>query len=105
MASRVSLRTIRKGLKVPVSCSEACSINVNVSVSRATARRLHLKKTTLGLAAARLASSGSTTITVRFARSVLKHLTARKIKTAVRVRAVDSSNNATTKSRTLTLTR
>ena len=104
-AGQISLRTARsRGIRVPVTCSEACTIKVKLTVDRVTAKRLHLTRRTIGTATSKLSGAGRKTVTVRIAPSVTKRLRqSKRTRVSVTVRASDPASNATTRSAPITI--
>jgi uncharacterized delta-60 repeat protein len=69
----------RRGLRFAASCNQACAITVTLTVSAATARRLHLRTAggrpvTLAFARATLGRAGSRTFTLRLSKATLRAL-------------------------------
>jgi hypothetical protein len=56
---RIARRTTAQGLRVDISCSEACVATAKLVVSRRMARRLGLKAITLGRLRTRLSRAGA----------------------------------------------
>jgi Ca2+-binding RTX toxin-like protein len=96
-ARRVRLATaLRRGLVVPVSCSEACGIRVDL---RGLGR-------TLARGTARLSRSGRVLAPVRFTTTAERELRrTRRLKATLRVTAKDAAGNAKTVSKALVLRR
>ena len=67
---------VKRGLKVTVSCNEACSIKAAIVISASTAKRLHLGKRqlTIASASASLRAAGKKTITLRLNRKYTKSI-------------------------------
>jgi hypothetical protein len=105
------LRAVRaKGLKLILTSSEAGKITVKAFVSKATARRLKLKRKPRRLvligSAQRSMQAGSNSITVTLTSKAKKALRrVRKIKLSLVTVATDNAGNRRTQSRTLTLRR
>ena len=90
---------LRRALRVPVTCSEACTLVLRLLADRPTARRLGLTsaaKVTIGRGAGALNAAGRTRVTVRLTRKA-----ARAFQKVARARfelsilAVDRAGNRT----------
>lgn len=76
------------GLKVSYRCAGACTVSATVTVDRAAARTLRLRKgAVLGRGARRLAKGGTATVAVRPSATVRRRL-ARLPRITLRVRVV-----------------
>jgi subtilisin family serine protease len=109
--ARAALRSVlARGLRVPATCSERCSLRVALTLDRRTAARLRLAR---GSATVRVASgsaalsgAGSRAVTLRFTSSAKRALSrVRRITVTVRVTATDAAGNRRVRSRSVTLAR
>jgi thermitase len=111
LARRLVLRTVlARGLRVPASCSERCTVRVEVTVDGRTAKRVGLSKraakTRVATATATVAKGATKSVTVRFTAKAKRALgRTRSVKAAVRVTATDAAGNARTRARSVTLAR
>ncbi|HEX2103092.1 MAG TPA: S8 family peptidase [Solirubrobacteraceae bacterium] len=111
LRGRLVLRTVlARGLRIPATCSERCTVRVAVTVDARTAKRLGLSKRAakvrVATGTATIAKGTRKSVTVRFtakAKRVLRRT--RRVRTAVRVTATDAAGNARTRARGLTLSR
>jgi subtilisin family serine protease len=92
------LRTLlRRGIRVSVRCSEACSVHAQALIGRRTARRGELVARTLILAgrdAAQLSTSRTRTLRIRLRRTARRRLmSSRRPRLSVKVTARDSVGN------------
>jgi len=99
ITSRQRLRTLlRRGIRVRVRSSKAVTFAALLTVSRATARRLHLgRRTVIGRATAKLSAGRRRVVRVRLtkaARRALRH--ARSLRVSVRVTASDAAGHVAT---------
>ena len=70
-----SLRAaLRRGLRVRATCTAACVLELRLTVTAATKRRLGLRSRVLARATRELAGRGETTVRLRFARRVRRAL-------------------------------
>ncbi len=93
---RLARRTLLRGVKVTVTCSEACTATGQLMIDRATARRVGLGKKAMSVGRARktLAGPGRVTLTIRppaKARRKLRHGKLRRV--SVKLGAVDLAGN------------
>src|SRR4051812_6330787 len=102
---------LARGVRVRVTCKEACGISVALSVDRATAKRLGLDTRTspvvIGTASATRTVAGSSVLRVKVPKKVktaLKRST-RSVTTNFQVLVSDASGNGTLLSRHVTLVR
>ena len=107
LSSRQSLRKLlRSGLRVPVSCSEACTIRLRLLVTTATKRRLHLRSRIIATASRKLTKPGKTTLRLRLNAAARKRLKrTRTLNTKLQTTATDPTGNATTITKKLALRR
>ena len=88
---------LRRGLRVTVGCSEACTTRIQLVIDRRTARRVGLSRTravVVGTRAVALASAGRRTVHVAFKTKARKRL--RRLRTlalTVRATATDKAGN------------
>jgi len=100
-----------RGVRVRVTCKEACGISVALSVDRATAKRLKLDTRTspvvIGTATATRIVAGNTVLRVKVAKKVKAALksSTRNVTTNFQVLVSDASGNGTLLSRRVTLVR
>jgi hypothetical protein len=87
-AKRRLLAALARGARVRVYCPSACTIAVRASVTRSSARRLHLHGLRVGSGHKRLAKKGWTRVVVRFAhRRKLRHAKRLRVKLAFVVKS------------------
>jgi LmbE family N-acetylglucosaminyl deacetylase len=87
----------KSGLKLKVSCNEACSYKATLSMDGATAKKLHISKT-LATAKGKLTKAGSKTIRVKLSKKVQKALKRlRKTTIKITTKATDLSGNSSSK--------
>lgn len=107
VSKRASLRTLlAHGLKVPIGCSEACTLHVRLLITTARKRRLHLSSRVIASATRKLGAAGRTTVVLKLTRRIrarLRHTS--KLNVEVRTLATDVVGNATSTSRALRLRR
>ena len=105
VARRQELAAVRAGVVVKLRCSEACAATVELQASRATARRLGLRRTRIFAGgSARLAGQGTTYAFVRFDRRTERKLfRSRAVRLRLTAVAVDPAGNRRTRSRRLVL--
>ena len=60
---------LRSGLAARAGCSAACSLRARLIVSRATARRLHLRSRVIGSVTLRLGAAGRRKTVIRIGRA------------------------------------
>jgi hypothetical protein len=103
---RGKLRAVlRKGLRLALTSNEAGRVSVKLSVNRATARKLKLKRRTVGTLTS-TTQAGRTTLVVRFTSKARKALRkATRVKLLVTVRITDASGNRSTRTMNVTLKR
>ena len=101
---------LRSGLLVPVTCSEACNVKVELFISASAARRLGLpaarRLVLVGRASTRVAAPGTVRVRVKLkpnARRAMRSV--RKIGLTVRATATDLAGNTRVVKRTVTLKR
>jgi len=111
--SRQRLATVvtRTGVRVRVTCKEACGISIALSVNRATAKRLKLDARTtpvvIGTASAKRVVAGNSVLKVKLtkqAKAALK-ATKRNVTVNTQVLVSDASGNGTLLARRVTLVR
>jgi subtilisin family serine protease len=111
LPGRLVLRTaLARGLRMPASCSERCTVRVQVTVDGRTAKKYRLSKRVakvrVATGRATIAKGATKSVTLRFtakAKRALRH--ASRVRTAVRVTATDAAGNVRTRARRLTLAR
>jgi hypothetical protein len=100
---------LRRGLRVTLSCSEACTADARLVLSRTLARRFHLPARAPLVVArrtVRLAKAGRTTVTLRLTRRAVRALrNVRRLTLTLRVSARDAAGNARVRTRPVTLRR
>jgi hypothetical protein len=101
---------LARGLRVPATCSERCSLRVALTLDRRTAKRLRLARgsATVRVAsgAAALSGAGSKAVTVRFASAARRALArVRRVTVTVRVTATDPAGNRRVRRASVTLAR
>ena len=88
----------KKGLKVTVSCSEACSFKTTLTIDSVAAKRIHISRT-IATKKGKLSKAGKKTITIKLSKKVqraLKRL--RKNTVTVKTKATDLAGNSSSKS-------
>jgi hypothetical protein len=96
---------LRRGLRLRVTCSEACSLAVRAELPRATARKLGIKTNAKSVIVASGHAAKAGTLVVKFSSSTAKALRRRqKITLSLIVRATGPAGGVTTLTRKLTLT-
>lgn len=84
---------LKKGLPVPVTCSEACTIDAGLALDAKTAKKLKLPKT-VGTARASIASSGAKTLNVKLTEKAAKALKkTKRFFVTVRLKVTDAAGN------------
>ncbi len=96
------------GVKLKLSCSEACTLGVALTLDFKTAHGLHIaaakKPVKVGAAHASLAAPGRTTVKIALSKKAKRALRHRKsLKLTAQVTATDGAGNAVVTSRTLSL--
>ena len=87
----------KSGLKLKVSCNEACSYKATLSVDAVTAKKLHISKT-LATAKGKLTKAGSKTFRVKLSKKVQKALKRlRRTTIKITTKATDLSGNSSSK--------
>jgi uncharacterized membrane protein YgcG len=93
------------GMAVRVRCSEGCALEARLTVTRATARRLHVART-VAQGAAALGDEGTTYVFVRFKRGATSRLARGSgVKAQLTLTAADESGNRRSVGRDLRLRR
>jgi hypothetical protein len=93
----------RGGMATSVRCSEACSVQAQLTVSKALARK-HKVGTVVARGDAALESAGGTYVFFDFTKSALKRLFgAKAVKATLRLRVLDAAGNATSATKTVRL--
>jgi subtilisin family serine protease len=111
LRGRPVLRTVlARGLRLPVRCSERCTVRVALTVDARTAKRYRLSeravKVRVATGRATVAKGATRSVNVRFTAKAKRALRgAARVRAAVRVTATDAAGNARTRARTLTLSR
>ena len=95
----------KKGLKLTVGCNQPCTITASLTVSAATARKLHLKvhgnkPVTIATAKVTLKAAGSKSITLKLSKALAKAL--EKQKSVGLTLRLSSTATATRKTQTVT---
>ena len=99
-------RVLRRGLPYRLRSNEAVRIGAQLLVSRRTARRLRLRRRTIGRATTRLRSRGTRRARVRLTRAARRRLRgSRRVVVRLRVTATDVGANRARASRRATLRR
>ncbi len=92
-ARRASRRTLLRGLRVRLNCSEPCRVSAELVLSRRTAKKLRLRAR-IARASKRLSRAGTVTLKLRPARRTRRRLNTRRLRSVtIRARAVDSAGN------------
>ncbi|MEJ7894893.1 MAG: hypothetical protein WKF94_19835, partial [Solirubrobacteraceae bacterium] len=99
------VRTLRaKGLRATVNCSEACRLSVDLTLDRATARRLGLRSRRVALRSATISRAGRRVIALRPTAAARARLRLRGSgRATLRVTARDAAGNRRTNSQTISL--
>jgi Thrombospondin type 3 repeat len=108
LAARHRLSSLGAGLPVRVRCNEGCAVSAELTVNRATARRLRLgrRATTVARGTAVLGDRGSTYVFMRFKRGLARRLAGRPaVRAVLEVTVADQAGNSRTTARTLRLSR
>jgi hypothetical protein len=88
----------KKGLKLKVSCSEACTFKATMTMDAKAAKRIHISKT-LSTVRGKLTKAGGKTITFKLSKKAQKALKRLKRTTLkITTKATDLSGNSSTKS-------
>jgi hypothetical protein len=96
---------LRRTVRVPFSCSEACAARVELRVDQRTAKRLRVPRR-VASTSMRSARAGRTSARLRIARRTLVRLRrARKVRMTARLVAADAAGNAQTAVRVVTARR
>ena len=94
-----------KGLRVTMSCSEACQYALTLQIDKRTARRLKLSRT-IGRAKGARIAAGRFTVTVKLSRKTARKLARlRSLKLSIALTAADAAGNRSAMKRSLTLKR
>jgi hypothetical protein len=94
LVAKQTIRTlIAKGLRVTVSCDEACTTRIDLLIDRKTGKRLKLK-TRLARKTVQMAAAGSRKVAIKLPAKAKKKLKKLKsLKVRVRTTAVDGAGN------------
>jgi hypothetical protein len=92
LRSQYPLRTLTRGLRVPITCSEACEATVELRLNGKTAKRLKLKATA---GSARRSLRGRDSVVVKLSRKAASKLRRQRRGVALLVvaRASDAAGN------------
>jgi hypothetical protein len=84
----------KSGLKIKVSCSEACTVTTDLLIDAATAKKLHISRT-VGTRTVKFTTAGKKTITVKLTKKALTALKRmRKTTVSIRSKATDTAGNS-----------
>lgn len=96
-------RTLRaKGLRATVNCSEACRLSVELTLDRATARRLGLRSRRVALSSATISRAGRRVVVLRLTAAARARLRGSG-RATLRVIARDATGNRRARSQTIRL--
>lgn len=102
-------KTVRSGLAVPATCSEQCNLEAELSLDRATARRLGIaqaKRVVVGRGKAALAAGQKKTVKVKLVAKARRKLArASRVRLQLVLVATDAAGNRTQLKRSVTLQR
>ena len=94
---RVSIASLKRGVRLTVTCSEACLLTADLRVTPAVARVLRLKTTILGRGTGARLSAGDVAITVSLTAKAAKAVRRlRPNQLTARIIATDAAGNAAT---------
>ena len=100
---------LAKGLRVTVSCSEACKFVLSLVVDSKTAKKLHLSRVaTVGRASGALTAPGKKKVVVKLTKKAKKRIAkskAKKLVITVKSTATDAAGNRASKSKKVTIKR
>jgi hypothetical protein len=97
---------LAKGLAIIASCSEPCTLRLQLVVDKKTAKKLKLGKKATVVGTLTRSVSGTAKLKVKLTGKAKKRLKkAKTVKLTVKAVATDAAGNAATKTAKLTLTR
>lgn len=90
----VKASAFKKGMRIVISCSEACKFKTQLVMDAKTAKKLHISKV-LKTVTGKLSKSGKKTVTIKLSKKVQKALRRlSKITISVKTKATDTAGNA-----------